>query len=240
MRKNNCKTKKTRSLILAPGLSKILVLSSNVVLPVRCGWHRTHRGMRFKTGLLVLKCGAVGFHGMMRRMPYRIPCLGDRSPCMHCRSVVIHSMMGKLVPVARGHFLRMLHLIMGIFLMQGLFYLLLRLCKAHAAVGGFTDSRQERSCKKSGHTCGGNDFFNVEVHPVSPPFIIHCFLRFAGYLVSLFCCANCNEKERRKLGGTMFFLCNFNIKLSWFCDASPAVYFLIIYKLTNTALGCII
>jgi hypothetical protein len=99
---------------------------------------------------------------------------------------------------------------MGIFLMQGPFYLLLRLCQAHAAVGGFTDSRQERSCNKSGQTCGGNDFFNIEVHPVSPPFMIHWFLRFAGYSVSLFCCDHNNKKDGRKLGGTMFFLCNNN------------------------------
>ena len=143
--------------------------------------------MCFQTVLVVLKSGAVGFHGMARSVPYGTPRLGDRSPCMHRRSVVIDSMKRELVPVARGHFLGMLHLIMGIFLMQGLFHLLLRLCKAHAAIGGFTDSRQERSCKKSGHTCGGNDFFNVEVHPVSPPFMIHRFLNFAGYPVSLFC-----------------------------------------------------
>ena len=118
--------------------------------------------MCFKTVLLVLKSGAVGFHGMARSMPYRSPRLGDRSPCMHRRSVVIDPMMGELVPVARGHSLRLFHFIMGVFLLQGLFHLLLRLCKAHAAIGGFTDSRKERSCKKSGHTCGGNDFFNLK------------------------------------------------------------------------------
>ena len=56
--------------ILAPGLSKILVLSSNAGLPVGCGWHSTHRGMCFQAVFLVLKSGAMGFHGMMRSMPY--------------------------------------------------------------------------------------------------------------------------------------------------------------------------
>ena len=143
MRKNNCKMKKTRSLILAPGLSKILVLSSNAGLPVGCGWHRTHRGMCFQAVLLVLKSGSMGFHGMMRSMPYRSPRLGGRTPCMHRRSVHIGFMTGELVPVARGHFLRLFHLIMRILLMQGLLDFLLCLCQAHAAIGGFTDSRQE-------------------------------------------------------------------------------------------------
>ena len=129
--------------ILAPGLSKILVLSSNARLPVGCGWHRTHRGMCFQTVLLVFKSGSMRFHSMMRSMPYRAPRLGNRTPCMHRWSVHIGFMTGELVPVARGHFLRLFHLIMGICLMQGLFHLLLRLCQAHAAVGGFTDSRQE-------------------------------------------------------------------------------------------------
>jgi len=78
-------------------------------------------------------------------------------------------MTGKLVPAARENFLSTFHLIMGIFLIQGLFRLLLRLCKTHAAVGGLTDPGQEGSCKKRGHTRGGNCFFNAQVHHISPP-----------------------------------------------------------------------
>ena len=69
--------------------------------------------------------------------------MGDRPPCMHRRSVLIYPMMGELIPLARGNFMRLFHFIMRVFLMQGPFYLLLRLCQTHAAVGGFSDSRQE-------------------------------------------------------------------------------------------------
>ena len=62
---------------------------------------------------------------------------------MHRRSVHIRVMTGKLVPAARENFLSTFHLIMGIFLIQGLFHLLLRLCKTHAAVGGLADPGQE-------------------------------------------------------------------------------------------------
>ena len=97
-----------------------------------------HRGMCFKPVLFVVKGVTMEFHGMMRSMmPYRAPRMGDRTPCMHGGS----SMMGELVPVPRENFVRMFHLIMGIFLMQGPFHLLLRLCQAHAAIGGFTDPR---------------------------------------------------------------------------------------------------
>ena len=88
-----------------------------------------YRAMKFKSV-------SVGIHMVCRSMSYGSPRMGNRASGMHGRSVlsipVLHVFGMKLMTRFRSGF---------IMTVQRTFYLLLCLRKAHAAIGGFTDSR---------------------------------------------------------------------------------------------------
>ena len=73
---------------------------------------------------------------MRSMMPYRPPRMGDRAPCIHGRSVLS-------IPVVHVFGMKLMSRLCSGFIMtvQRTFHLLLCLCKTHAAIGGFADSR---------------------------------------------------------------------------------------------------
>ena len=75
----------------------------------------------------------VGFHMVRLRVSYRSPRMGNGAPSMHGRSVQI---MQRFVEVLAIVFLERF-----VMTVQRTFHLLLCLREAHAAIGGFTDSR---------------------------------------------------------------------------------------------------
>ena len=82
------------------------------------------------------KSVSVGIHMVCRSMSYGSPRMGNRASGMHGRSVQVMPVVQLFVKV-----LMIMFLDRFVMTVQWTFYLLLCLGKAHAAIGGFTDSR---------------------------------------------------------------------------------------------------